>query len=676
MGSTNPILIQTSVNVGPLKAGMQEAAAAVDTSTKQMSASFAEAAASAEASSARTTRSVTEASRRIRLEAETAGIHVNRELGRILAQSEMIGPALNAAFTAFAAVAFIGIATQIAEKTSQWVADTFIYTEQMKKAYEETVRFSNASLKLQTDLSAAHEKEIAQQHQLALIGKTPLEAAQIRAEWAKEALVSTQETARAAQDKVRADQEEIRGLVQKRALEQAKPQEEVFAAGESVTVVDTEAARNVVALTAQIDKLTAAMMDDKNAATAAMEGTKGVTIATNEAAIAAKQAVEDFRRLHGGFDPANLKASQEALAKLLAPPDMGKSLAGIQAMQGTMSQLDLSLMQTEAAATDAWKAMGDRAEEAYKKIQIAGEVTLRKTIEMAKDAEKNADAQLELQLHAGAITNDQLVRAKLASLAAEQTAEIAALEQRLNTLGPLEIKQRQTIDGELERLRKEHEDTVSQIEQTAAVQRAARLRQDLNQSTALFNQGFQSWLSGNEKFSQAMMKAWDQMAQRFVMNLLKMAEQEAVAAMTHKTAASREILVDAKAGAGKAYRAMVGIPIIGPELGAIAAALTFAGIMAFASFDKGGVMPDTGAAMLHRNEMVLDPSLSAVVQRAAKDGGPGGAGGGDTHLHLGVTAFDGASVQKMLQQHSGTIGRELRGMMRGGGLKAGGGRQR
>ncbi len=52
-----------------------------------------------------------------------------------------------------------------------------------------------------------------------------------------------------------------------------------------------------------------------------------------------------------------------------------------------------------------------------------------------------------------------------------------------------------------------------------------------------------------------------------------------------------EQLSNAKTAASGAYKAMAGIPVIGPELGAVAAAAVFAGAMAF---EKGGVVPGVG----------------------------------------------------------------------------------
>jgi hypothetical protein len=58
------------------------------------------------------------------------------------------------------------------------------------------------------------------------------------------------------------------------------------------------------------------------------------------------------------------------------------------------------------------------------------------------------------------------------------------------------------------------------------------------------------------------------------------------------------------------------------------------------AFERGGIVPDTGLAMVHAREMVLPEHISSFIQGAAAgagasgapggrggDGGPGGAGG-------------------------------------------------
>lgn len=97
-------------------------------------------------------------------------------------------------------------------------------------------------------------------------------------------------------------------------------------------------------------------------------------------------------------------------------------------------------------------------------------------------------------------------------------------------------------------------------------------------------------------------------------NQMKVADDATSAgqsATIHATSALKEIFMDAKTAAAGAWKATVGIPIVGPILAPIAAGTTFAGVMALAAFEHGGIV-DGSAGMAvpilaHAGERVLTP---------------------------------------------------------------------
>lgn len=96
------------------------------------------------------------------------------------------------------------------------------------------------------------------------------------------------------------------------------------------------------------------------------------------------------------------------------------------------------------------------------------------------------------------------------------------------------------------------------------------------------------------------------------------------------TQGRKSLLTSAATAAGKAYDAMAGIPYIGPILGAIAAAATFAAVMGFSAYisAEGGAerIPAGGAlAQLHPDEMVLPARIAEPVRQMAR----GFTGGSD-----------------------------------------------
>ncbi len=140
-------------------------------------------------------------------------------------------------------------------------------------------------------------------------------------------------------------------------------------------------------------------------------------------------------------------------------------------------------------------------------------------------------------------------------------------------------------------------------------------------------------------------------------------------ALTGKATALKELQANAVAAAGAAYKAVVGIPYVGPFLAPAAAAVAYGGVMAFGSnlpsaaagYDiPAGVNPVT---QLHAREMVL-PARHADVIRNLSDSNVPGAGLAPVHLHFNVKAMDAKSVKEMLKNSRGEIARAMRTHLR------------
>jgi hypothetical protein len=121
-------------------------------------------------------------------------------------------------------------------------------------------------------------------------------------------------------------------------------------------------------------------------------------------------------------------------------------------------------------------------------------------------------------------------------------------------------------------------------------------------------------------------------------------------------AGSASVVHDAYEGAAAAYKAVVGIPVIGPILAPPAAALAFAGIMAFDTFSaEGGFDIPRGVnpmVQLHQREMVIPAPYADVIRGMAANSngggtGAGGSGGGTHNHHYNVTVnAGGANMSK------------------------------
>lgn len=117
-------------------------------------------------------------------------------------------------------------------------------------------------------------------------------------------------------------------------------------------------------------------------------------------------------------------------------------------------------------------------------------------------------------------------------------------------------------------------------------------------------------------------------------------------------AAIKNIMNSAWESMAGAFKAMVGIPYVGPALAVAAGAAAFgvvSGVAGSISSARGGYDIPSGVnpiTQLHENEMVL-PEKQANAVRQMADGG--GGGGGDVHLH--VHATDAQSVARLFRDN-------------------------
>jgi hypothetical protein len=120
-----------------------------------------------------------------------------------------------------------------------------------------------------------------------------------------------------------------------------------------------------------------------------------------------------------------------------------------------------------------------------------------------------------------------------------------------------------------------------------------------------------------------------------------------------KQAAMSSIMKSAKSAAAKAWDAGENFPFpLDLVMPPILAAGAFAGVMAFSSFDQGGIVGHTGMAKVHEQEMVLPRPISEKVQKMADpDTAKGGLNGLNVTYSPTVHAIDGKGVGDLLNAH-------------------------
>lgn len=105
-----------------------------------------------------------------------------------------------------------------------------------------------------------------------------------------------------------------------------------------------------------------------------------------------------------------------------------------------------------------------------------------------------------------------------------------------------------------------------------------------------------------------------------VTNTSKVTSDTAAAAATTTISAQSSLMQvahEAAVAAAGAWAALSGIPVIGPVLGAAAAGVTYAGVMALAAFETGGIIPNTGIAMVHQGEAVLPKGITDFIMKSS-----------------------------------------------------------
>jgi hypothetical protein len=377
---------------------------------------------------------------------------------------------------------------------------------------------------------------------------------------------------------------------------------------------------------------------------------------------------------------------------------------------------------------------GKAAEEAAKRAQAELDTRIRAQQSQITEQKPEKTGFTGLDLAAVQATQAQQVALAKSTAAAEEkitddltAAKVAALSQQQAVL--IQMNLSGTLSNEKyyqDSLRIQNEITAAvdanatkqtQIEQKKNQAQITAAQQAFQQQKQLGDQLANAWASQidtmlfhSKSFGDAITKLWQNMVKTIMENIVKMvthyiaqqfvmtaahlaANQTTVASDAAASAQTRAITTasnlkqiegSAASAAAKAYNALAGIPIIGPVLGAAAAAATFTAVLAFGAFaEQGWDVPSGGPfpTMLHSKEMVLPEHLAEGVRSMTEGGGggageAGGTGGGGSaagsaavnlHYHAGdVHALDGTGVSDVLARHPAQLTKLVNGLVRSG----------
>lgn len=179
--------------------------------------------------------------------------------------------------------------------------------------------------------------------------------------------------------------------------------------------------------------------------------------------------------------------------------------------------------------------------------------------------------------------------------------------------------------------------------------------------TGGFANTIQGMLQGTTSFKDGMLNMLDNVVSFFLQSCATMLAEWAATQLAqmvlHKETTKSTVMDDASKAAAATYASVSEIPYVGWLLAPAAAAVAFAGTMAFAEkgFDiPAGVNPIT---QLHQREMVLPAKHADVIRNLANNPGSGGSTSNSMNapVTVNISAVDAQSVKKLFQQHGSTL---------------------
>lgn len=715
------IRVTTSVDLSGLATGMPRAASIVEQNVGRMVSSFQKAQAASKAASQaiiydwsgsplktitrdfadlgdasenagrRTRGEMTGARYAIRGLGEEIGVKMPRFVATWIASVGGVAPILSAAFAPIAVVGLLEVFGQIPEAIEK-IRNKFAgWTDEAKKAYEESKRAAEEALKATLEHkrsmdalgtigqgpAAAHRTEVANiEAQIARletarrnVQKVQDEAAETIRRYEKpkqiglkqhpgrepEAIyeaapsIPVYEQAKADLDSSQKMLKQLAEDYQKAKEEQAKLQKEgpKVATEESVKLQEVrlqqlenekkvQLARIALAKDAA-EKMLAeqkATIEQETAALMTAEELRykaEVEYAEKSNKLKAQIAAEEHRPAGPGIDLAELAAQhQENIVNIQAKLTEEQKKFSDEVAKGWYEFFLNYKKQSQESQTRDLEILGERIQ----KHLEADEVMTRSTEEHARRVYEIGKTRVEGDASAGLINTKQKIEALKALELQEYrvTMAIAAREYQ-------EAKSRNDEKGmaeaqrSIQQIADQYNIAMAGLNAQLTVAVEAPWKKMFGEITRASSEMVNQVIEGHMKLNEVLNSSWRHAADNVVQNLMKMAEQRVIALAIEKEASSKSILIQAKEAAAKAWNAFSWSPA-GVVLGALSAAATFAGIMALSSFDKGGIVPKDMIAQVHAGERVLTQDQTTRFERALNSvGGSGGSSGAQYHFH-------------------------------------------
>ncbi len=271
--------------------------------------------------------------------------------------------------------------------------------------------------------------------------------------------------------------------------------------------------------------------------------------------------------------------------------------------------------------------------------------------------------QLRTELSEGKITHAQELADEQKLYANEYAQQMAAYNRELAVDG-LKLAEKARIYAEIEALHDAHMMRMTKSAEAASQAQVQAAKATVQPIISAVNTSVNGVIMGTQTMQMAVGNILDSIMLKYIDHELKHAALHLATenAMTMATitgtterwiateaasiktlalkvmTATKSIAIDAAEAAAGAFKAMVGIPYVGPALAIAASAAAFMEVKNLAHFDVGAwSIPNDMPAMVHRNEMILPPPQADILRGALSGGGGGVASGApnevQVHLH-------------------------------------------
>jgi hypothetical protein len=543
------------------------------------------------------------------------GVKVPDGVQKMLANTELIGPALTAAFEPLALLGFIQSVADAAKKLSDLISDTFIFTNAQK---EEDKALKSSNEKLAQALIRV--KELGRETQIAA-EKTAAGKEKLRLQFKLEDLGGDPKALQAK-------------------IDRAKAEWKTFAA-----VVN---APNQFAMHNEVGKAQEKMKE--------LEITiQGYTAALKEAEAQTKKSDQAIS--------ADLEEAQRKINDYFA-----KAIHGRATLADAVKKSNEEAKKDDRDAADAlqalWAHAAREATKDYAQMVAAGE----KATELAIANAQKAEAQQEADI-AHALMQHRITKAQEIQQVADAKVKELELEkqywQSVQSLLPPYSEKWKEFQKKITEIEKQEIKIRSKAETDAANAEERGYQKVISGMQAEFSSFTSSLIGGHQTITQSWANLVDNMTAKFVegleRELMQYLAHEAIKqeidAANHAKSAAR----NAADAAQRAYKWAADWG--GPIAGAISAATAFAGVTAFGSAEGGQwEVPGIQMTMLHPQEMVLPASLAGRMRNVIDNGA--GAGGGSVQIHFHVNAIDGQDAANFIGKNSrniaGAVAKELK----------------